>query len=103
MGVFDMTKSANKPKMIISSEGAQLWKLDGLLHREDGPAVIWPDGGQEWWLNGNLHREDGPAVIEPDGTQEWWANSIKYSNIDEWATAIGIDPETVLVLKLQYG
>ena len=25
---------------------------DGLLHREDGPAVEWNDGYKAWWLNG---------------------------------------------------
>ena len=25
---------------------------DEELHREDGPAVIWPDGRKEWWING---------------------------------------------------
>ena len=35
--------------------------VDGLEHREDGPAKIWPDGYCEWYLYGKLHREDGPA------------------------------------------
>ena len=57
------------------------WRLDGHLHREDGPAVIryYPDGQvkeEEWRLDGHLHREDGPAGIEyyPDGQvkEEWW-------------------------------
>lgn len=26
-----------------------------------------------------LHREDGPAVVYPRGTKEWWLNGIKYS------------------------
>jgi (2Fe-2S) ferredoxin len=29
----------------------------------------YPDGHQEWYLNDRLHREDGPAVIWPDGRQ----------------------------------
>ena len=28
----------------------------GCLHREDGPAVIWPDGNLEWWGNGKTIR-----------------------------------------------
>ena len=24
------------------------------------------------YLNGKLHREDGPAVIYANGTKEWW-------------------------------
>jgi hypothetical protein len=58
----------------VFSNGTQRCYLNGNLHREDGPAVIWPDGRQFWYLNGKLHREDGPAIIRPDGSQEWWLN-----------------------------
>lgn len=44
------------------------------LHREDGPAIIYPDGTQEWYRNGVLHRGDGPAVVHPDGKEEWYRN-----------------------------
>ena len=47
---------------------------DGELHREDGPALIYPDGAQHWYLNGKRHREDGPAAIYPNGTQYWYRN-----------------------------
>lgn len=33
--------------------GVKYWRLNNRLHREDGPAVIFPDGSIEWWLNGN--------------------------------------------------
>ena len=45
---------------------------NGLPHREDGPARIYPDGSQEWYRNGQLHRDDGPAVICTDGTLYWY-------------------------------
>ena len=48
----------------------------GQLHRDDGPARIWPDGTTEWWVEHKRHRLDGPAVIHPDGRQEWWINGI---------------------------
>lgn len=50
------------------------WTLNGKLHREDGPAVIWPDGAKYWFLNGMRHREDGPAVEYAHGAKEWWVN-----------------------------
>lgn len=40
---------------------------DGRLHREGGPAVVYPDGMQRWYRHGRLHRDDGPAVIYPNG------------------------------------
>jgi hypothetical protein len=64
----------SQPKHTIRADGTQEWRVDGLLHRLDGPARIWPDGHQEWWANGLLHRIAGPARIWPDGLQEWWVN-----------------------------
>ena len=37
----------------------------GELHCEDGPAVIHPDGYQAWYQNGLRHRAEGPAVVYP--------------------------------------
>jgi hypothetical protein len=28
------------------------WKVNGVRHRLDGPAVEYPDGSCEWWWNG---------------------------------------------------
>ena len=38
----------------------------GVIHREDGPAVIYSNGDFEYWLCGKRHRQDGPAVIVGD-------------------------------------
>ena len=42
-------------------DGAQAWYLDGKLHREDGPAVIYPNGHQEFWVKG---RQISPKSSE---------------------------------------
>jgi hypothetical protein len=46
--------------------------------REDGeilPAVEAWDGHTEWWEKGLLHREDGPAVLSDGGEwEEYWEN-----------------------------
>lgn len=39
---------------------------DGLLHCEDGPAVI-AGGYREWWWHGAPQRLDGPAMEDLDG------------------------------------
>lgn len=46
------------------------------LHREDGPAIIYPYplGSKYWFKHGQLHRENGPAVIYPDGVKKWYLN-----------------------------
>lgn len=50
------------------------WRLDGALHREDGPAIEYGDGGGSWWLNGRLHRVGGPAIEHADGHKAWYQN-----------------------------
>jgi hypothetical protein len=55
-----------------------LLNMDGLPHRDDGPAVIYPDGTQYWFRNGKLHRENGPAVIRPDDLRDWYYNGIRH-------------------------
>ena len=45
--------------------------VDGLLHCEDGPAVIIDPFIKKWYKHGMRHREDGPA-IECGSYKEWW-------------------------------
>ena len=39
----------------------QIWQIEGISHREDGPARHINGELSEWYYNGVLHREDGPA------------------------------------------
>ena len=59
----------------IEEEGpvfSELWLLDDVPHREDGPACIMhrkQDGAvafELWYQNGKLHREGGPAALYYD-------------------------------------
>jgi hypothetical protein len=50
------------------------WRINGKLHREDGPAIIDSDC-KEWYINGKKHREDGPAYISSN-CKEWYINGI---------------------------
>ena len=68
---------------------AERWLVNGVLHREDGPAVIYPDGTEQWYLNGRLHRTNGPAVSMIDGEKQWWAewwvdNTNITIEVDKW-------------------
>lgn len=66
-----------KPQLEVLPDGSTLWKLNGKLHREDGPAVKRPNGVTAWWVNGQLHREDGPALEGPNGAKYWYLNDEK--------------------------
>ena len=37
------------------------------------------ENGTFWRLNGNLHREDGPAIEYANGTKYWWLNGKEYT------------------------
>ncbi len=92
-----------EPTLTKYSNGGKYWRVDGYLHRIDGPAVIFEDGAKEWWQHGKRHRIDGPAV-EYDGGKSWWVNGKLYS-FEEWKEEVGKYYETnedylLMLLKL---
>ena len=46
--------------------------LNGILHRVDGPAVIYDNGTTEWLVNGLRHRTDGPSIHRYNGDKFWY-------------------------------
>lgn len=58
--------------------GSKVWYVDEKLHREGGPAVERASGSNEWYVDGKLHREDGPAVERANGTKEWWVDGKRH-------------------------
>ena len=58
----------------VYADGSRYWYMNGVRHREDGPAIEYANGYKEWYFNGKLHREDGPAVEYSDGSKEWYLN-----------------------------
>lgn len=54
--------------------GNLTWYKDGIIHREDGPAIIYTSGRKEWLQNGFLHREGGPAIESESGSKFWILN-----------------------------
>ena len=64
--------------MIKGSDESKIWYLNGLYHREDGPAIEHPDGSKYWYLNGKRHRTDGPAIERSDGSKHWYLNGERH-------------------------
>jgi hypothetical protein len=74
--------------VVTEADGTVRYFSCGVLHREDGPAVIevYPDyDGQErhrsWYRFGVLDREDGPAVVggrTANGQYEWWRAGVRH-------------------------
>lgn len=60
---------------LIYHEDHWQWCKDGLAHRDDGPAIYHKDHYEIWCQNGNRHRLDGPAVIfYKEGRSAWYQN-----------------------------
>lgn len=73
---------------LVNTDFYNLWvTLDGRnIHRVGSPAVVWKDnssfpGRLEWWRDGVLHREDGPALIIPGEGNEFFY--IQGARVDE--------------------
>ena len=47
-----------KDGLNIGGNGTKKWYLNGIRHREDGPAVEWVNGDKDWYLNGKELSED---------------------------------------------
>ena len=74
-------------------ESGVFWYKDGVLHREDGPAIEYRNGTTKWYLNGKRHREDGPAAQYThfisqamQGSNLWFLDDIQYTEeeFNEW-------------------
>ena len=65
--------------MIKDSAGNRFWYQNGILHREDGPAIEYVDGICYWFQNDQVHREDGPAIEYPKDTDQWFLNNVEYT------------------------
>ena len=65
---------------LIYKNGKQEWYMNGVFHRNDGPAVIYPPprGRLCWYNNGRLHRTDGPAIVDNYGYKAWWINGKRH-------------------------
>lgn len=51
-----------KEPTLITPNGDKFWMLDGLRHRDGGPAIE-SNKGLSWLKEDKTHREDGPALI----------------------------------------
>lgn len=62
----------------VDELGTEVYFLDNVIHREDGPAMIEKDGSAHWFRHGDRHREGGPAVIMANGNEYWFHNGVTH-------------------------
>jgi hypothetical protein len=64
-------------------------KKKTILHREDGPAVVYSDGDKSWYLNGKRHRMDGPAIEYINGSDRWYIDGVFIFKVDQNGNVTG--------------
>ena len=73
---------------IERADGSKFWYVDNKLHHTDGPAIYYYDGTKAWYVNGKCHRTNGPAIELSNGNKEWWINGKRHRTDGpavEWA------------------
>jgi len=55
------------------------WCLNGVLHRENGPAIEFSTGSKFWYKEGKRHRVNGPAIEFVDGEKRWYIEDQEYT------------------------
>lgn len=93
---------SEKPIKRTLSDGTIEWRRHGLLHREDGPAMIDCYKSRVWILDGKIHRKDGPAIITLDGIFGWYLYGKEYS-LNTWCNTLRLSDERRVEIKLLYG
>jgi hypothetical protein len=86
---------------VIFPNFATEWWLDGKYHREDGPAVELPSGYKAWYINGKRHREDGPAIEYSSGDIAWFYDGIEY-DFRDFVKSSHITTEEAVLLALEW-
>ena len=81
--------------------------LDLLAVQQSDGSYIDANNDITWYNDQEqMHREDGPAIIYPvTGCNakgvEWWLNDTSYT-FDEWCIALNKPDSEKMLLKLQY-
>lgn len=88
---------------IIFKDGTRVWYQHGKIHRENGPAIEHPDGGTEWSQNNRLHRTDGPAVEYPTGLRYWFVNGFLINGYRHFQKVSNCPDSLISFLKIKYG
>jgi hypothetical protein len=94
-------------ELVMTRSGIETWYECGILHRLDGPAIIYPnwhvDGYKAWYVNGKRHRLDGPSFEWDDGTMWWHIEGVQYFNFKSFQAAGKLTDDQMTILKLKYG
>jgi hypothetical protein len=73
--------SAMISTMELDKDGNKRWYTpNGVIHREDGPAVEYVNGRKCWMQFGKYHRTDGPAIEDAENETYIWYHKGERAN-----------------------
>lgn len=81
MNYYDIKTDDSGIERIVLEDRIE-YRLNGVLHRDQGPAVERKDKTLYWFYKGKRHREDGPAIVYPEskhltnGKHVWYQNGV---------------------------
>jgi hypothetical protein len=70
----------SNPSKHLYINGEHVWRQNGLLHNDFGPAYINRNGDRFWLKYGRLHRVGAPAIITRRGSRFWYRNGRLVNN-----------------------
>lgn len=59
-------------------------------------------GNRHYWLNGKLHRDDGPAIVFASGKHFWYLNGDSYYDRRKYQADANLSDEDMVALLLRY-
>lgn len=59
---------------ILQEKLRRNWKFVFPIRSSFAVLAVWSDGYKGWFVNGMLHREFGPAYIGAQGYMAWYVN-----------------------------
>lgn len=74
-GIVHADEETEGPAVVMKNNGGEMFIKYGLLHRQNGPAVI-TSHEVEYWRHGLLHRTGGPAILRSNGEEEYWDKGV---------------------------
>jgi hypothetical protein len=69
-----------EPSVYNPYNGYKSWHKQGILHRENGPALICKKCCV-YYFEGKKHRDDGPAIELSDGRKKWFVYGVNKNDI----------------------
>lgn len=96
IAVYEVDSFSTRWYVTDSVTGSQV------LHRLDGPAVVFDNGILLYYCNGLLHRADGPSCIYDNGTISWWLDGKPYFSVTDFCEDTPLSAEEKMLLILRW-